>query len=277
MIKPVQMMMKSKIGPIHKFGHYLAYIWQYRGIVKLSVAKDLKGRFNNTILGYFWHLLNPLSQIIIYYLIFTVIFGRAIPNYWVYVSTGMFAFTFFLTSTSGSSNAIIGNSRMVTKMSMAKETIVISKVLTNLILLSISYSLLIVLMFLFRVNVSLSIISMPVILIGLTAFNLGLGLLLSALTVYVRDVANAAAILFGCMMFAVPVFYLPETRSTPMMEIFWSINPLYYYIDAIHNAFYFGVFPSVFELLICVLSGIITLIVGLSVFKRLEGGFAERL
>lgn len=275
--KPIKLMMESKIGPINKLGNYFAYIWQYRFIMKQLIKKDFKGRFSNTILGYFWHLLNPLSQIVIYYLIFTVIFGRDIPNYWAYVSTGMFMFTFFLSSSAGISNCLINNSSMITKMAMAREIIPISKVITNLITLSISYVLLTILMIVTGVGITINILWAPLLIILLALFSLGLGLLLSSITVYVRDVANAANILFGCMMFAVPIFYMASTRSTPMMELFWSVNPLYYFVETIHDILYWGVAPDLIMVGACLLSAFLMIVIGLFVFKKLEKGFAERM
>lgn len=245
--------------------------------MKQLIKKDFKGRFSNTILGYFWHLLNPLSQIVIYYLIFTVIFGRDIPNYWAYVSTGMFMFTFFLSSSAGISNCLINNSSMITKMAMAREIIPISKVITNLITLSISYVLLTILMIVTGVGITINILWAPLLIILLALFSLGLGLLLSSITVYVRDVANAANILFGCMMFAVPIFYMASTRSTPMMELFWSVNPLYYFVETIHDILYWGVAPDLIMVGACLLSAFLMIVIGLFVFKKLEKGFAERM
>lgn len=276
-IKPIDRMMHSRNKYIHVFGHYIAYLLQYRSIYVMAVKNDFKGRFRYTILGYFWHLINPLSQIVIYYLIFTVIFGRDIPNYWVYISTGMFAFTFFLQSSAGCCNAIVGNSRMVTKMAMARELLVASKVTTNLITLSISYMLLTILLLITGVGVTLNILYVPLVVIMLTVFCAGMAFALSALTVYVRDVANAISILFGCMMFALPIMYLASQRATEFMELFWAANPMYYFIETIHDAFYWGVAPDIFQMAVCMVVAIITFIVGLIIFKRLESGFAERL
>ena len=95
--------------------------------------------------------------------------------------------------------------------------------------------------------------------------------------VYVRDVANAVSIVFGCMMFALPIMYLAKQRSTPMMELFWSVNPMYYYIESIHNAIYFGAPTTLIFYVISGISAVVSFIVGIIVFKKLEKGFAERL
>jgi ABC-type polysaccharide/polyol phosphate export permease len=214
---------------------------------------------------------------VIYYLIFTVIFGRDIPNYWVYICTGMFAFSFFLQSSAGCCNAIVGNTRMVTKMAMARELLVAYKVTTNLITLSISYILLAILILITGVGVTVYILYVPLIVIMLTVFCTGMAFALSAITVYLRDVANATNILFGCMLFALPILYIASQRASDFIELFWAVNPMYYFIETIHDAFYWGVAPDLFQIGVCALVAIVTFIFGLGIFKKLEPGFAERL
>ena len=274
---PINVMEKTSFSLITRVGDYLSYLWQYRSIFIISVRNDIKGRFKNTFLGYFWHLLNPLSQIVIYFLIFTVIFGKGIPNYWVYISTGMFAFGFFMSIVPNGSNCIVANSRMVTKMAMAREILVFSKATVNLIYLSISYTILSILMIITGVGLSWNVLFVPLIVISFFVFCIGLALALSAIVVYIRDVSNVVSILMGCMLFAVPIIYMASQRSTPAMEIFWSINPLYYYIETIHDAFYWGVCPDLFQLGVCLILAPISFLIGLAIFKKLEKGFAERL
>lgn len=238
---------------------------------------DFKGRFKYTTLGYFWHLLTPLTQILLYLLIFTVVFGRDIPYYWAYLSTGMFAYNYFMSSSVGSSNIIVNKSSMVTKMALAREMIVFSKVTTNLITLSISYVILAILIAIAGPGLTINVLLLIPIIILYTVFNAGVALMLSSLTVYVRDLSNAVGLLFSCLMFALPIMYLSSSGMASTMRIFWDICPLYYFIEVIHDVFYFGVCPNNFELCICILSSVLIFTIGLYVFKKLEHGFAERL
>ncbi|WP_400233728.1 ABC transporter permease [Methanomethylophilus alvi] len=275
--KPVKRMMDSKNQYVHRFGHYIAYLLQYRTMMESMVSKELKGKFKYTALGYFWHLLNPLSQIVIYYFIFTVIFGKDIPNYWVYISTGMFAFTFINSCITGGCNIIVSNKNMVTKMAFARETLIFSKVLSGLVTLTISYVILAVLMLITGTGPTWCIVFIPILAICMAVFCTGIAFILSAATVYLRDIANAVGIIMGCMMFAIPIFYVASQRATPLMETIWSINPLYYYIECIHDVFYAGVVPDMMYMVVCIIVAPIVFVIGLFVFKKLERGFAERL
>ena len=275
--KPVEAMAGSRFGLVSRLGNYMQYLLQYRNMYRTMVKREFQGKFKNTALGYFWHLLNPLSQILIYLLIFTVIFGRNIPNYWVYVSTGMFAFTFFSNCVRTGCNTVIRNSNLVTKMTFAREILVLVNVTSGLITLSISYVILSILMIVAGVQITWYILYVPVIVFFLTTFTAGLSYLLAALTVYIRDLSNAVGIILTCLMFAVPIFYVASSFQDSILQYVWAYNPLYHYIECIHSAFYSGVMPDVVSLLVCIVVAPIMFIIGLWVFKKMEPGFAERL
>lgn len=270
-------MMDSKRPFISRLGHYAAYLLQYRGMLRSMAEKEFKGRFKYTALGYGWHLITPVFLIAVYYLIFSTIFSRDIPNYWAYISTGMFAFTFMSTCISGGCNCIVQNSGLVTKVSFPREILIFSKVLSALTTLVISYCIVAVLMLVTGVGLSWSFLFVPLIIVILVPFLTGLALLLSALTVYYRDISNAVGLVMGVMMFALPVVYVVGNMSDAFPSIIWYVNPLFYFIECIHDSFYWGVIPDLTYLLICIVCSAVMFAVGLYAFKRLERGFAERL
>ena len=275
--KPVESMMNSRVEAVRRLGDYLDYLLSYSSLLKSMVKKDFKGRFKHTALGYGWHLINPLFQIAIYYVVFTVVFGRDIPNYWVYISTGMFMYTFASSCIKGGCDCIVKNAKTVTKLSFARETLVMSTVLTNLISLAITYVILAVLILASGVGLTWNVLYVPVIIAILTVFLIGLAFLLSAVTVYYRDVSNAASVVLSCLLFAMPVIYVASQIQSDIVELIWHINPLFYFVECIHDSFYYGVAPDVTYMAVCVVSAVVMLVVGLYVFKKLERGFAERL
>ena len=264
-------------GLKHNVADYCSRIYQYRSMIYTLVKDDFKGRFRYTVLGYFWHLLNPLSQIVVYYILFTVIFGKDIPNYWAYVSTGMFLYVMVSTTIAGGCNSITGNKNLVTKLAFPREILVISKALTNLLTLSISYCILLLIMILFGYPVTWCVIFLPIVVLLSLIFSIGVAFMTSALTVYLRDVSTAVGIVMGYLMFSVPIIYLASQRSTPLMDIVWHVNPMFYQIECVHDCFYYGVMPNAFYLLMVFLSSFITLVIGWIVFKKLEPKFAEKL
>lgn len=275
--KPVESMMGSRIGAVQRLGKYLDYLLGYRSLLESMVKKDFKGKFKYTALGYAWHVINPLFQILVYYVVFTVVFGRDVPNYWVYISTGMFLFSFASSCIRGCCDCVVKNANMVTKISFAKEVLVGANVLTHLTTLVITYAILALLMLVSGVGLTWYVLYVPVIVAILVVFLIGLGLLLSALTVYYRDVSNAIGVVMSCMLFALPIIYLTSQIESTAVDVIWHINPLFYFVESIHNAFYYGMAPDLTYMLICIASALVMLVVGLYVFKKLENGFAERL
>lgn len=270
-------MTDSKFSLVHRAGSYIGYLKQYDTMLSSLVKKEFKGRFKYTALGYFWHLLTPLFQIVMFLLIFTVIFGKDIPNYWVYVSTGMFAFTLFSVSIAGGCDIITKNKAMVTKMAFPREILVFSSVITALINLLISYALLAVLMVLSGVGITVNILFVPLIIAISAVFCVGAAFLMSSITVYLRDISNATKIVMGCLMFATPIMYLTTQMNNSLVQTIWYMNPMFYYIESIHNAFYFGIPPEMNYMVIGAVCAVAMLIIGWYVFKRLEKGFADRL
>ena len=122
-----------------------------------------------------------------------------------------------------------------------------------------------------------NILFVPFIIILTLFFSIGVAFITSALTVYVRDVSPAVGIIMGYLMFSVPIIYLSSQRSTPFMELIWHINPLFYQIESIHDALYFGRTPDLFYMFMVLLSAVITLVVGWIIFRKLEPKFAEKL
>ena len=112
---------------------YYTDLCSYKEFIKSIVLKEFKGRFKYTALGYFWHILNPLVLILIYMAVFSLIFGRDIPHYWAYLSTGMFAYSFFSSCVGGGSNIIVGSAKLITKMAFKREILVISRLISNAI------------------------------------------------------------------------------------------------------------------------------------------------
>ena len=262
---------------LSQLGHYAAYLIQYSPLLHSMVSNELKGKLKYTTLGYIWHLINPLTLIVIYYTIFTVIFGKDVRDYWVYVSAGMFAFSFMQSCIFSGSSCIINNKNLVTKMAFPRELLIFSKIIATSITLVVSYVLLTILMVASGVYISWTIIYMPLIVILMSVFTAGLVLMIASISVYVRDLPYAVHLIMGCLMFAIPIMYLPSQRYTPLMDYIWHANPFYYYIEAIHACFYWGTIPSQLDLVMCFVFTSLFFIIGMIVFKKLEKKFAERL
>ena len=247
------------------------------------VKKDFKGKYRNSVLGYLWHIINPLSTIIVFGIVFTtIITGRAIEDYWIYLPIGMLAWSFFAASLEHSTNCLVRNHNLVNKMYFPREILVFSSVVTNLIVFLISYCILIAIIPIGNV-LNLSAVELnpivfpliPVIILLETIFVIGLGLMLSALNVYRRDVSYGVGIIVFLWMWLTPIIYI--RGRTSLLDVINQYNPMTYFIESFHSLLYYGTFPALLDFLLCVVMAFVALAAGLLIFKRLEPRFSEKL
>ena len=241
------------------------------------VSNNFKGRYSNSIFGYLWHVINPLIQILIYYMVFSQLMGRDIENYWVYLSVGVFSYNFFSSALNAGTGAITSQRNMITKMSFPREVLVFSSVGVSLITFVISYSILIALIGISGLIPNpWTLLLVPFVIIMETIFVTGLSLASSALNVYYRDVSYGIHILTMMLMFLTPIFYMGSMGSN-ILEAVQIVNPICYYVEAFHDIIYFGTVPDIVSICVGVMYAVFVFIAGLMLFKRLEKRFAEKL
>ena len=256
---------------------YMRLLWKYRYLYISLVKRDFKGKYRNSAIGYLWHVINPLSILIIYYVVFSTIFGRDIPNYWAYLAVGIFTFTMISQSITSGSSCIISNKGMITKMSIPREIIVFSRITSFLINTAISFCVLLVIFIIARMPISVNTLLAPIILLLTFVMCLGLALIFSSISVYYHDFNNAAPIITRCMHLCCPIFFVAPTFNGTILETILWLNPATYFVETLHICMYQSLFPGADMIIACTLISTIIFVVGLAVFKKLEKGFAERL
>jgi len=260
----------------NSMGDRLKEIYGYRHMFFGLVKKDFKGHYRNSALGYLWHLITPLSMLLVFIVVFTAILGKGIESYWIYLSVGIFPWTLFSSSLSESTGSIVREAGIVTKMNFPREILVLTAVTTNLINFVISYSILTVAIVIsgHALN-AFSLLLIPVVIILEIIFAIGLGLFFSALNVYHRDVSHGVGILTLLWMWVTPIIYMSNIDS--LLSTINSLNPMTYFIESLHKILYWGDWPDPMHILACTIFAFTSLIVGMMVFKKLERGFSERL
>jgi len=255
----------------------LKEVYEYRHFLYSMVAKNLKGRYKSSYLGFLWHFITPTILIIIFYVVFTGIRTSPIEDFWVYLCVGMFPFTFLQTNLSAGSNCVVSNGGMIKKMYFPREIVVLSQIISTFITFIIAYAVIIVLMLLagFSINAN-AFIFLPIVVILSIVFATGYVLILSSITVFVRDVHHFIDATSRIVFFVTPIFYLASEVTGVLEKVIW-LNPFTYFIESYHDILYFGMVPETFQLVVCVALAILALIIGLMVFNKLKGRFAEEL
>jgi len=249
----------------------------YRHLLYSMVARNLKGKYKSSYLGFAWHFITPAILILIFYIVFTGIRAELVDNYWVYLCIGMFPFTFFQSNLSSGSNCVVSEAGTIKKMYFPREIVVFAHIISTFITFIIAYSVIIVLMLLAGLHIgAFAILYLPLILFLSVLFATGYVLLLSALTVFVRDVHHFVDAIARLLFFMTPIFYLTSEVSGLLEKVIWS-NPFTYFIESYHDILYQGVAPGLFQLGMCVLLAAAAFIIGAAVFSKLKGRFAEAL
>ena len=251
-------------------------LYEYRHLLFGLVKNSLKGKYNNSALGVLWHIINPVMQIVVYALVFTMLLGRTIENYWAYLSVGVFAYNFFASSLNSGTSSIVARRGMVTKMYFPRAILVLADVTVHLITFVISYAVLICLIAAlgFLPNPILLLL-VPVVILIEAVFITGAALAFSAVNVFYRDAAYGMHIITMLMMFMTPVFY--EAPSEGLVHYVLMVNPMAYYVGALHDLIYYGVLPGAVDMLIGLAAALAALAIGMHVFKSLERVFPEKL
>lgn len=252
-------------------------IWRYRIVLKSLVRRNMTGRFKNTVLGYMWNVLLPLLTIFVYCLVFTTIRAKSMDAYWLYICSGMFPMMFITGCMSGRS---INNCRMyIKKMHFPVEIAVIADALTNLITFLISYTLVIIMAISFD-QISngghvdfVSVAMLPIYMVLLLVFGIGLSKLMSTVMVMNRDLGMTVSALSKLLMWVTPTIFVLE-EANDLLHTMAMYNPFTYFINAFHNTLYYCNFNLYnLGLIVCLSFGVWG--IGTIVFNRYKRLFVE--
>jgi len=250
-------------------------LWAYRELFWVLTLRDIKVRYKQTVLGVLWAVLQPVLTM----LIFTVVFGglAKIPSdgypYAVFVFAALLPWTFFANAVTASSSSLINASNMVSKVYFPRLIIPLSSIGAGLVDLAISTGVLFALMAWFGVGWSLNLLFIPVLLLAVIFTALGVGTLLSALTVAYRDFRFVVPFLVQIWMYVTPVVY-----SVSLVPEKWQwllfLNPMTGVVEAFRSAFLDRPFdlPSI---AISLVVSVLIFIVGVAYFERVERRFAD--
>jgi lipopolysaccharide transport system permease protein len=201
--------------------------WVYRELLYFLTLRDIKVRYKQTLLGVSWVLLQPLITTVV----FTIFLGILIrvPSegtpYVLFVYAGLLPWTFFSVAIISSSNSLVNNAHLITKVYFPRSIIPVSAVAARLLDLAIAFTVLIGLMVYYRVALTWSILLLPLLVALITLLALGVGMVSSAINVKYRDVGVLIPVLLQLWMYASPVVY-PTSLIPARWDHIYQLNPL---------------------------------------------------
>lgn len=255
---------------------YFRELYNNRNFIKAIIYKNLVGKYKSSIFGPSWNFLMPAIMMAVYYIVFNQIRTNPIPEYWVYLASGIFCFNFMMGNITSSPGVITSGAGMIKKMYFPREILVISHVVSGFIIMVIGYGIVLVCMIMFGQKIGASLIFLPLFLLLNLLFVYGYALLFSAITVYARDFQYLINTISMMFFFLTPMYFLVDSTDG-LLNILVRLNPLTYFVEACHEILYRGHVPDVNLLFVCIFLTALSMIVGIVVFGKLKKGFAERL
>ena len=245
---------------------------RYSFLLKQLIHRDFKTKYQASVLGVFWSFLNPLLSMTVYLIVFSLIFRSNIEYFPAYLLTGIVLFNYFSESTSQGLNSIVVNRALITKVYMPKMIYPLAKVLSSAVNLLISFIPMFIVMLVTGVPFHKSLLLLPLVVIFLVSFCLGMTLILSTLNVFFRDTQFLWGVLITVWNFLTPIFY-PETIIPAAFRTVYHMNPLYQIVYFMRCITVGGVSPTPLTYLYCCLAAFIPLAIGLYVFRKQQDRF----
>ena len=245
-------------------------------MIRVLAENYFKVRYRNSVLGFFWSLLNPLAYMVILTLVFSILLRVNIPNYAAWVLLGLLVWRFFAVGTSQSLGCILGNPSLVTKVYLPRYIIVLSNNIANLLGSSLEFLILLPLLAILGVNFTPYAFFIAPILAMEFLLIFALSLSLSSLNVKYRDFYQIWDIALQLGFWLSPIVYNPNLIP-PRYQFLYYLNPVTRLIDATRNIFLLNAPPSLFDMPVVIAGTGILLLIGFLIFRRLESQMAEEL
>jgi ABC-2 type transport system permease protein len=249
---------------------------KYFSLLKKLTSREIKARYKQSFLGFFWVLLNPLFQMIIMSFVFSKIMkmtGIGV-SYPIYLYAGLLPWLFFANSIASAMGALANNSSLIKKIYFPREILILSTLLAKVFDFSLAIIIFIILMIYLKVPFTVyMLLFFPIFLLQFI-FTYGLSLLLSALNLFYRDIQYLFDLVMTLWFYVTPVIYATEFFPMEYRYIF-KINPMSVFINAYRQVLFNGTFPNWDSLIMGLVISVGLYLIAHKIFKKLEGMFAD--
>lgn len=253
-------------------------IYRYREMCKNLVARDLRARYKASILGFLWTFLNPLLMLVVYTVLFSTIVRIDIEHYPIFLFTGLLPWFFFQNSVQRSAVSVILNANMVKKIYFPRELLPITMVISGLVNFLLSLIILLAGLLVYGIlpDPGPVLIYFVPVTFALFLLSLGAAFVVSALTVYMRDLEHILNVVMMAWFYLTPVLY--DLPFVPEEYRGWfGLNPITPFIDSYRLIFLHSRAPDPGTLLTMTLTGLVSAMFGVWLFGRLKRGFLDEI
>ena len=240
---------------------------KYQFLFEELVKRDFKKKYKRTVLGMFWSVLSPLLMLLVMSLVFTQFFGRSTPHYTIYLFSGQLVFSYFTDATNSGMSSLMDNSTIFSKINVPKYMFLLSKNVSSFI--NFCLTLVVFLLFVaidgipFRWTFLLLLYPIGCLVV----FNIGMGLILSALYMVFKDVKYLYTVVTQVIMYFSAIFYNIEAFSLHIRYLFY-LNPIFVYIRYFRKILIENDIPEPSFHLLCAFYALVVLLIGAFIYKK---------
>lgn len=245
-------------------------------ILKQLVTKDFKLKYRRSVLGVVWSVLNPLLMMLVMAAVFSFFlrFGD-LPHYPLYLIVGNVCFQLMNDSTTSAMTSIIGAAGLLKKVKVDRWVFPLQKALFALVNMAFSLVAVVLVMVFLRVPPTIYLLWLPAALLLETIFCAGVGMLLSSLAVFFRDIIHLWGVVITAWSYVTPIFWPVSMMDSvaPAIKMVMLVNPMYNYVTLMRDAIYYAGSPEPVTLIMCVGWAVVALALGYFVFHKQEHKF----
>ena len=234
---------------------------RFRHLLILMVKRDFITRYRRSVLGILWSMLNPLLTMTVLVIVFSFLFRLDIPNFAVYVLSGQIVFGLFSESTSQALNSIIVNAGVIKKVYVPKYIFPASRVISSVVNFAFAFVAFLLVALVTRAPIYWTIVLIPIPVMFTFMFALGMGMLLSSMAVFFRDLQHLYVVTLTAWMFFTPIMY-PVSILPEQVFHLMHLNPLFHYVSYFRALALDGTIPGLWENIICLGFSLFALCVG---------------
>lgn len=240
---------------------------QNRFLFEELVKRDFKKKYKRTVLGMIWSILSPLLTLLVMRVVFTQFFGRTTAHYTTYLFAGNLVFSYFRESTSGGMTALVSNANIFSKVNVPKYIFLLSKNVSTLINFGLTLIVFFVFCALDGITFTWKFLMLGYPIICLLVFNLGMGLILSALFVFFKDTQYLYDVFTLLLMYMSGIFYDISAYSIQQQYLFY-LNPVYVYIRYFRKIVIDGMIPQLSFHILAAFYAISAIAIGALIYKK---------
>ncbi len=252
-------------------------LYQYREMIFSLIRKDLRGRYKGSVLGFLWTFLNPLLQLGIYTIVFSVLFPTTIEKFYIFLFVGLVPWLFFNTCLVGGATSVVSQENLIKKIYFPRQVLPISYVTSAFVNMLLTFIVIFMVLLISGFGINFRILwVLPIVMMVEYLLALGIAMITSALTVFFRDLEYILGIIAMAWMYLTPILYEVETIPEEFRHLIY-LNPMTGVIMCYKDILYYKRMPEIATIGTALGVGVAFLILGFVVFGKMQKRFVEEL